>query len=128
MDIRARQPIGGGDHHQLKSGKGGMVAQPVEAGAIELCARIAIVAIDMLLGQLPVTLSNNVSTQELELLLNRLGLVLTRARDPRVECHVHCLPPAVWGPSTSRLTGSSPTASRICCLRSYHSDMIPGGK
>jgi len=79
MDKRAREPIGGGDQHHLKGGKGGMVAQPVQTRAIELCAAVAIVAIDMLLGQVPVGISNNVSAQALELLLNRLSLVLARA-------------------------------------------------
>src|SRR5205814_2303257 len=96
---------------QLEGGKGGMVAQSVQTRTIQSCARVAIVAIDMLLSQVPVTLICNVSAQALELLLNRLGLVLTRARDPGVECHVHCLPPAVWQPSTSRLTRPSPTAT-----------------
>jgi hypothetical protein len=37
-----------------------MIAEVVQTAAIESCARVAIVAIDMLLGQLPVGMISNV--------------------------------------------------------------------
>jgi hypothetical protein len=71
-----------------------MVAEPIQTRPIQSGATVAIVTIDMLFGQLPVGLRRDSRLQTLELLVNRLGLLLPCGRDPGVECHVHGLPPA----------------------------------
>src|SRR5262245_6398350 len=80
VDIVARQAVGGGDQHALEGRKGSAVAQAIQTGTIELGATKPIIAIDVLFGQMPVLLLCDMDTQTVELLVNRLGLLLATGR------------------------------------------------
>src|SRR5262245_52476624 len=85
VDIVARQTIGSGEQHKLKGGKRSTVAQAIEARAIELGAAISIIAIDMLVGEMPLGMLRDMRLQAIKLLLDRLSLLLTGGRDAEIQ-------------------------------------------
>jgi len=53
MDIGARESIGRGEHHTLKGRERRVVAQPVQARPAQLGPAVAIVPVNVLLGEAP---------------------------------------------------------------------------
>ena len=93
MDIVARQAIGCSDQEQLEGGKGGTIAQAVQTGPVEFGPTIPIIAIDMFVGLMPVLLLGDMGQQPVDLLVNRLGVLLAACRDTNIECNFHEVPP-----------------------------------
>ena len=77
MDIVAGQAIGSCDHHACNSRQGGSIAEAIKTRTLEGSTAIAVIAVDMLLGDMPVGVRRDVVTQAAELLFDRLLLVLT---------------------------------------------------
>ena len=75
--IVAGQPIGGREQDPLKGGQGGPIPQPIQAGTVELAPTIAVIAVDVVLGQMPIRLGRHIRAQPAQLLFNRLCLLLT---------------------------------------------------
>jgi hypothetical protein len=61
MDIPAGEPIRAGDEHPLKGGKSRMIAQPIEAWPAERGTAIALIAVNMGIGKLPIGMGGDVS-------------------------------------------------------------------
>src|SRR5262249_45609306 len=80
-----------------KTGRPRVVAQSIQSGPVEFRAAETVIAINMLLGDLPFGVGCGIGVQAFELLVNRLGLLLASGRDPRVECDLHLVPPAGGG-------------------------------
>ena len=72
VDVVARQPVGVGDQDAVELGQGGEVAEPVEAGAPQRGPGVAVVAEDVVLGELPSAVSGDVP-QTVELLIDGSG-------------------------------------------------------
>ena len=110
MDIVARQTIGCGDQYLLEGGKGGVVAQAIQARAIELGAAIAIIAIDVLVGEMPLGMLGHMRPQAVKLLVNRLGLLLAAGRDSGIQSDFHHSPPVyvLMAPAPCRCRFPSP--------------------
>ena len=77
MDIVAGQAIGSCDHHAFNSRQGGSIAEAIKTRTLEGSTAIAVIAVDMLLGDMPVGVRRDGVTQAAELLFDRLLLVLT---------------------------------------------------
>jgi hypothetical protein len=77
MDIVAGQAIGSCDHHACNSRQGGSVAEVIKTRTLEGRTALAVIAVDMLLGDMPVGVRRDVFTQAAELLFDRLLLLLT---------------------------------------------------
>ncbi len=103
------QPIRCSHQHQLNTAQGNLIAQPIQPRTIQPCPAVAIVAIDVLVGQVPLLLANNMCTQPLQLLLNRLRLLLATRRNADIQCNFHFVPPldvmmqaqSLWYPPSS---------------------------
>jgi hypothetical protein len=78
MDIVARSTIRGSDQHTGKGGHGSAIAESIKTGARESGATIAVITVDVLVGDLPIGVRRHVITETTELLFNRLVLLLTR--------------------------------------------------
>ena len=77
MDIVACQAIGGREEDPLKGGHGHPIPSPVPSGPIALGPTGAIIALEVLLGEVPSRLGHDVRTEPFELLGDRLGVLLT---------------------------------------------------
>ena len=84
MDVVAGQAIGRGDQDAIDPSAGDGIAQPVETRALQDSAAIAVIAKDVLGGEIPV-LGENIGPQPLELLLSRLALGLALGRNTNVD-------------------------------------------
>lgn len=93
MNVIAGELVGCNKQQQHKGALSGLVAQMVEPGALELGTTIAIVTEDVLLGQTPVRLGGDIAPQARQLLLDRVGLLLSGGRDPSIERDSHGRPP-----------------------------------
>lgn len=70
MDIVARQAIGSGNQHALEGRKGSTITQAIQTGAVKLGATIPIIAIDVLVGQMPLGMLGDMGAQAVQLLVN----------------------------------------------------------
>src|SRR5215510_10990454 len=77
MDLVAGQAIGSRDHHAFNSGHGSTVAETIKARTLESGPAIAVIAVDMFFGDMPVRVCRDVIMQAAELLFDRLLLLLT---------------------------------------------------
>ena len=93
MHIVPGQTIWGRDEDLFKGRQSGPVAQPIQPWALELGPAIAVIAVDMLLGQMPVGLQRDILAQARHLLLNRLRVLLPGGGDPDIEGNFHDDPP-----------------------------------
>ncbi len=113
MDVIAGQPIGRGDHDQVKFGQRRMVPQPVQPRPAKTGAAVAVVAVDVLLIQLPAVPGNR-RAQPVKLLLDGLRLGLAGGRHPRIHRHAHQAPPRRSAPGRAGHLArpSAPAAGR----------------
>jgi hypothetical protein len=88
MDIVTRQSIGICDEHLVERSQGRPVAEAVKAGPFERGAAVAVIAKDVLLGELP-ALSLDVPPQPLDLLIDGLCLCLALCRNTHIDCNSH---------------------------------------
>jgi hypothetical protein len=93
MHIVACSTIWCGDQHTFKSGHGRPIPEAIETGAVELGPTIAVIAIDMLVGDVPIGVRRHIVAEATQLMLNRLLLLLTRRRDTGVQSDFHGIPP-----------------------------------
>ena len=77
MDVMAREAIRGRAQDTRTGRHGSVVAEPVEARTVELAPAIALIALDLLVGNMPLGLGGDIGAQATALLLNRLRLLLT---------------------------------------------------
>ena len=94
MDIITSQPVGSGHEHKVEDGQGSAIPQPIQARPVEFGPTIAIVSVDVFLGQMPVGLGRYMRAKTGKLLLNRLCLWLPGGRDTDLQGHFHGTPPA----------------------------------
>jgi len=93
MNVLARQPIWRRDEQQLKAGQGSLVTQSIQSRTVELRTTVPVIAVDMVFGQVPVWLLLDFGQQTLQLLFNRLRLLLAMARDSGIQGNFHLTPP-----------------------------------
>src|SRR5215207_4471289 len=93
MHIFARQPIRRSYQNSIEGRLGRLIPEVIESWAIETGATIAVITVDMLLGETPTVLLNQVA-QAGQLLVDRLRLSLAGGRHPRIDCDTHELSPA----------------------------------
>ena len=93
VHIVTRSTIRGGDQDPCKSGQGRPIPEAIETGAIELGHALAVIAIDMLVGNVPLGVRCHRVSEATQLMCNRLLLLLTRRRDTGVESDFHGNPP-----------------------------------
>jgi hypothetical protein len=77
VDIVTGQAIRGGDHHAFNSRHSGAIAEAIQPWALEGGPALAVIAVDMLFGNMPVGVRRDVVTQTAQLLFDRLLLLLT---------------------------------------------------
>jgi hypothetical protein len=100
MHIVPGQTVWGRDEYLCKGRQRGPVPQPLEPWALELGPAIAVIAIDVFLGQLP----SDRRLSARHLLLNRLCVLLSGGGDPDREGNFHDDPPeGAMGQATSLL-------------------------
>src|SRR5215831_15923739 len=93
MDIIACSPIGGGDEDAFNGCHGDAIAQAVETRPLESGAAVSLIAVDVLVGDMPIGVRGDSVTETAQLLLNRLVLLLTGRGDPSVQSDFHGCPP-----------------------------------
>jgi hypothetical protein len=92
MDIIPRQPIRISDEDLVERGHGRPIAEPVQAGALERGAAVAVVTEDVLLEQRP-AVGLEMRPQPVDLLLDGLRLGLSLGRDAHIDGDSHrCSP------------------------------------
>ena len=84
VHIVTRSTIRGGDQDTCKSGHGRPIPEAIETGAIELGPALAVIAIDMLVGDVPIGVRRHRVSEATHLMFNRLLLLLTGRRDTGV--------------------------------------------
>jgi hypothetical protein len=77
MHIVASQAIGRDDHDAFNGRHCDAISEAVETGAFEGGTTIAVIAVDVLVGDMPVGAGRDVGTETVQLLVNRLLLLLT---------------------------------------------------
>jgi hypothetical protein len=110
MNVIASQAIRRGYQNQLKSGHCRMVAQPVQAGPVELGPTVAIIPKDVRFRQTPVGVSGNFDSQPFQLLFNRLTLLLAVGRNSDIQGDLHHNPP-YWAVPSALNLGLIPLSS-----------------
>jgi hypothetical protein len=93
MDVIASQPIRRGHQNQLESGHGRLVAQPVQPWPVELGPTVAVIPKDVSFRQMPVGVVGNCGSQPVQLLFNRLTLLLAVGRNSDIQGDLHDNPP-----------------------------------
>jgi|SRR5215475_2334517 len=93
MHIIAGQAIWGGDQDAVKGRHGGPIPETIETGTVECGPAIAIIPIDVLIGDMPLGMRGHVIAEATHLLVNRLLLLLTACRNTDVESDFHGVPP-----------------------------------
>jgi len=111
MHVLARQTIWGGDQYHLKGAQRRMIAQLIQTRTIQRCAAIAVVPVHVFFSQVPVRHRRDLGPQPVQLLLNRLRLLLAAGRDPSVQSNLHDGPPeGVMGQVQHLRNAPSPNA------------------
>ena len=77
MDIVAGQAIGSRHHNAFHGRQGGSIAEAIKPRTLEGGTAITVIAVDMLIGDMPVRVRRDVVTQAAQLLFDRLLLLLT---------------------------------------------------
>ena len=77
MDIVASQAIRGCDQDAFNDCHGDAISQPVEPRSLESGAAVSVVAVDVLVGDMPIGVRGDSVTETAKLLVNRLVLLLT---------------------------------------------------
>jgi hypothetical protein len=85
----AGQPVRRGDQHHVKGRPRRLVAQRVQAGAVQLGAAVAVVAEDVLGGDRPSVVGGDIGPQLGDLLLDGLGLLLAVGGHAHIQRHSH---------------------------------------
>jgi hypothetical protein len=113
VDIIARQPIRRRDQHQVQVGQRRVIPQPVQPRPAQAGAAIAVIAVDMLVLQLPAALRSR-RAQPVKLLFDGLRLGLAGGRHPRIHRHTHQVPPrrSAPDPAGRLLRPAAPAAGR----------------
>ena len=94
MDIVAGEAIRGRDEYPFKDSESRAVAQGIQAWAVELRSAVAIITVDVLLGEVPVGLGGHPLPQTRELVFNGLVLLLTVGGHAYIEGHFdHAMSP-----------------------------------
>ena len=94
--LRHRVPCeASGRRHQpaCKGGHRCPVSESVQTGTLERGAPVAVIAIEVLVGNMPIRLERHGGVQAAEVLLHRLRLLLTTGRDTPGESDFHGIPP-----------------------------------
>jgi hypothetical protein len=94
MHIVARQTIRCREQDTCKGGHGGLVPEAIEPWAVELGPAIAVIALAVLLSDMPLGLRHHRVAEAAQVLFNRLLLLLTRRRDTGVQSDFHRVPPS----------------------------------
>jgi hypothetical protein len=92
MDVVPGQPVRRGHHDHVQLSQRRMIAEPVESRPAQAGAAKAVIAIDMLVIQLPAA-PGNLRAQPVKLLPDRLRLRLAGGRHPRIHRRPHQAPP-----------------------------------
>ena len=92
VDVVAGQPVRRGHQDHVQLGQRRVIAEPVQPRPADTGTAIAVIAVDVLVIQLPAALPGR-RAQPVKLLLDALRLSLAGSRDPRIRCHSHQRPP-----------------------------------
>ena len=93
MHIVPCEALGRSQQHACKGGHRCPVSESVKTGTLERGATVAVIAIDVLVCNMPIRLERHVGVQAAELLRHRLLLWLTTGRDTHGESDFHGIPP-----------------------------------
>jgi hypothetical protein len=83
-----------GQQAPLKDGQGCPIPQPIQARPMQLGPAIAVIAVDVFLGQMPIGLGRYIRAKPGQLLVNRLRLLWTGGRDTDIQGYFYGTPPA----------------------------------
>ena len=113
MDVVAGQPVRRGHQDNVQLGQRRVIAEPVQPRPADTGAAIAVIAVDVLVIQLPATLRDR-RTQPVKLLLDTLRLGLADGRHPRIHRRPHQAPPppSASDPACRLARPSAPAADR----------------
>jgi len=111
--IVTRSTIRGGEQDTCKSGHGRPLPEAIATGAVALGPALAVIAIEMLVGDMPIGGRCPIVVEATQLLCNGLLLLLTRRRDPGVSSDCHGNPP-------------DEAMAQDACLRSVPSPIAEG--
>ncbi len=89
----ARETIRGGDDHPCTGGHGRPIPEAIETGTGELGPARAVVALDRLVGDMPIGVRRTVVAEATQWVFNRRRRWLTRRRDTGVESDCQETPP-----------------------------------
>ena len=92
MDVVAGQPVRRGHQDNVQPGQRRVIAKPAWPRPADTGAAIAVIAVDVLVIQLPAALRGR-RAQPVKLLLDALCLGLAGGRYPRIRRHAHQRPP-----------------------------------
>ena len=92
MDVVAGQPVRRGHQDNVQLGQRRVIAEPVQPRPADTGAAIAVIAVDVLVLQVPAALRGR-RAQPVKLLLDALRLGLAGGRYPRIRRHSHQRPP-----------------------------------
>jgi hypothetical protein len=92
VDVVAGQPVRRGHQDQVQLGQRRVIAEPVQPRPANTGAAVTVIAVDVLVIQLPAALPGR-RAQPVKLLLDALRLSLAGGRDPRIQRHAHQRPP-----------------------------------
>lgn len=111
MDVIARQTVGGRQHQPVDKTLPDSVPQPIQAGAVQPCAAVAVIAENQR-GVECDARSLKVGSQAVQLLLNGLLVDLVLGRHPRIHGNSHHLAsPVRVGAEGPPDNGSIPTTT-----------------
>jgi hypothetical protein len=111
LHLVAGQAIRSGHEDPCKDGQGGPIPQPIQARPIPLGPTIAVVAVEVFLGQMPRRLGHHIRAKPGQLLFNRRRLLLTGGRDTDIQGYFQGIPPVGVRAQDTRLRrGPSPIA------------------
>ena len=111
LHIGAGQAIRSGHQDLCQDGQGGPIPQPIHARTVEPAPTIAVVAVDVFLGQMPLRLGHPILAKPGPRLCNRLRLLLTGGRDTDIQGDFHGMPPGgVMAQNMGLRRGPSPMA------------------
>ena len=92
MDVVAGQPVRRGHQDNVQLSQRRVIAEPVQPRPADTGAAVAVIAVDVLVLQVPAALRGR-GAQPVKLLLDALRLGLAGGRDPRIRRHSHQRPP-----------------------------------
>jgi len=113
MDVVTRQPVRRGHQHDINIGQRRMISQPVQPRPAQAGAAIPVIAVNVLVLQLPAAPGHR-RTQPVKLLLDGLRLRLAGGRHPRIHRRPHQAPPrrSASGRAPHPGTPGAPAADR----------------